>query len=405
MGSNSLDESPPATNGSDVADPGSAAAPAQRGADAAKHGPGSMEEAPTPGGYDFGFILGSDALGFVLGMEMLPDRSDDVVLVAREGWLWRADPSGAVHLYGDISERVLSGGEQGLLGLAFSPTFASDGLVYLHYSAADPERTVISRFRTADGRLDAGSEDVLLQVEQPFPNHNGGQIAFGPDGLLYIALGDGGAGGDPLGHGQDLGTLLGAVLRIDVSEPGGYRIPVDNPFVGAEGARPEIYAYGLRNPWRFSFDSKTGKLWLADVGQAEWEEVNTIMAGGNYGWNTLEGFACFASLACSSDGLQLPRAVYDHGPLGGCSITGGYVYRGEELPELDGWYVYGDFCSSRVWAVDVESNDPPVVLADAHPAGSITSFGVTPAGEVAVLTMNGDAFTLTELDRAAAPSR
>ena len=410
VGSNSLDDSPPVTDRStddssdrDGAEPSSAAASPQSGADAAENGPETMEETPIPGGYTFGFILGSDALGFVLGMEMLPDGSGDVVLVAREGRLWRADADGAVHLYGDISERVLSGGEQGLLGLAFSPTFASDGLAYLHYTAPDPARTVISRFRTADGGLNAGSEEILLQVEQPFPNHNGGQLAFGPDGLLYIALGDGGAGGDPLGHGQDLGTLLGAVLRIDVSEPGGYRIPADNPFVGMEGARPEIYAYGLRNPWRFSFDSETGKLWLADVGQDEWEEVNTIVAGGNYGWNTLEGFACFASPACSSDGLQLPRAVYDHGALGGCSITGGYVYRGAALPELDGWYVYGDFCSSRVWAVDATSDGPPVVLADAHPAGSITSFGLTPAGEVAVLTMDGVTFTLTQLERAAGP--
>ena len=406
-----LDESPPATNGSagdssdrDGTDPGSAAASPQSDADAAENGPEIMEAAPIPGEYDFGFILGSDALGFVLGMEVLPDGSGDVVLVAREGRLWRADADGAVHLYGDISERVLSGGEQGLLGLAFSPTFASDGLAYLHYTAPGPARTVISRFRTADGGLNTGSEEVLLQVEQPFPNHNGGQIAFGPDGLLYIALGDGGAGGDPLGHGQDLETLLGAVLRIDVSEPGGYRIPADNPFVEVEGARarPEIYAYGLRNPWRFSFDSETGKLWAADVGQDEWEEVNTIVAGGNYGWNTLEGFACFASAACSRDGLQPPRAVYAHGPLGGCSITGGYVYRGAALPELDGWYVYGDFCSSRVWAVDATSDGPPVVLADAHPAGSITSFGLTPAGEVAVLTMDGATFTLTQLERTAA---
>ena len=410
VGSNILDESPPVTHGSaddsndrDDTDPSSVAAPPQSDASAAENGPEIIEAAPIPGGYAFSFILESDALGFVLGMEMLPDGSDDVVLVAREGRLWRAAADGGVHLYGDISERVLSGGEQGLLGLAFSPTFASDGLAYLHYNAPDPARTVISRFQTADGSLAAGSEEVLLQVEQPFPNHNGGQIAFGPDGLLYIALGDGGAGGDPLGHGQDMGTLLGAVLRIDVSEPGGYRIPADNPFVGVAGARPEIYAYGLRNPWRFSFDSETGELWLADVGQDAWEEVDTIVAGGNYGWNTLEGFACFASASCSSDGFQLPRAVYDHGPLGGCSITGGYVYRGVELPELDGWYIYGDFCSARVWAVDAESDGPPVVLAEAHPAGSITSFGVTPAGEVAVLTMDGDSFTLTRLDRAAAP--
>lgn len=259
----------------------------------------------------------------------------------------------------DIADRLISGGEQGLLGLAFPPGYAQKGYFYLHYSRSGDGATVLSRFFvSADPNIAlAGSEQVLLVVEQPFANHNGGQLAFGPDGMLYLALGDGGSGGDPLGHGQNPASLLGSLLRLDVE--GGalpYGIPADNPFVGATaGARPEIWAFGLRNPWRFSFDRLGGDLYLADVGQSSWEEINHqaggAPGGANFGWNILEGPDCFSPAAgCVPPAAAVaPAAVYDHSL--GCSVTGGYVYRGPGNPDLQGLYLYGDFCSGRLWGL------------------------------------------------------
>ena len=212
---------------------------------------------PSPSGYAVTDLLHSDRLGFVLGFESFPNGDGEVALVAREGHLWRWDTGRGDEptLFADISDRVHAGGEEGLLGLAFSPAYPSDRRLYLYYSAAGPRRSVLSRFTVVGETVDAASEEILLEVAQPFANHNGGQLTFGPDGMLYLALGDGGSGGDPLGHGQNLTTLLGSILRLHVSAPGPYRIPLDNPFVDLPGAQPEIFAHGLRNPWRFSFDS------------------------------------------------------------------------------------------------------------------------------------------------------
>jgi glucose/arabinose dehydrogenase len=296
--------------------------------------------------------------------------------------------------FGDVSDRLIPnpGTEEGLLGLAFSPSFERDGAVYLYYSAGPPRRSVLSRFRVVSGAIDPASEQVILEVPQPFANHNGGQIAFGPDGYLYVALGDGGSGGDPLGNGQNLGELLGSILRIDVSVPSGYSVPADNPFTGVPGVRPEIFAYGLRNPWRFSFDRATGALWAGDVGQNRWEEVDRIVAGGNYGWNIMEGPECFRAAACDRTGLILPRAWYGR-DAGACAVIGGYVYRGRSMPELDGWFVYGDFCNGRIWAVSTaDDTSPPVLLAETGHA--ISSFGELPDGEIVALTFDRAVYRL-----------
>ncbi len=255
-------------------------------------------------------------------------------------------------VFADIGDRVEAGpSEAGLLGMTFDPDFASNGLVYLSYTRGAPLTSVLSRFSSHDGglSLDAASEEVLLEVPQPYGNHNGGQIAFGPDGYLYFGLGDVGAGGDPHGNGQNTETLLGAMLRLDVGGPSPYTIPPDNPFAGG-GGRPEIYAYGLRNPWRWSFDRQTGVLWVGDVGQDEWEEIDLVAAGDNLGWNLWEGSHCFTPSACRSEGVVMPVAEYSH--EFGCSVTGGYVYHGKAIPGLYGHYLYGDFCSGRIWELD-----------------------------------------------------
>ena len=251
----------------------------------------------------------------------------------------------------DISAGVDATGEGGLLGMAFHPNFAGNGYVYVYYTAPSATaalQTRISRFTSGDGgaTLDPASELTVLSLDQPYTNHNGGHIAFGPDGLLYIGLGDGGSTGDPLGHAQNVNTLLGAMLRIDVDSATPYAIPPGNPFFSG-GGQGEIYAWGLRNPWRWSFDRAGGSLWLGDVGEGDYEEVNRIRSGRNYGWNIREGAHCYNSATCSTLGLTDPEAEYHHSV--GCSVTGGYVYRGSAIPELDGVYVFGDYCSGRIW--------------------------------------------------------
>jgi glucose/arabinose dehydrogenase len=328
----------------------------------------------------------------MLGFELIPGTSAAAV-VTQGGVIWNVPlGGGAPSVFGDLSGLLIAspGIEEGLLGLAFSPGFQSNKRVYAYYSsdtacpAGFSRCTKLSRFLTADGTIDAGSEQVLLNVGQPFANHNGGQIAFGPDSFLYVALGDGGSSGDPQGNGQDLSTLLGSILRLDVSGSG-YAVPSDNPFVGVPGARPEIYAYGLRNPWRFSFDRVTGDLWAGDVGQNKWEEVDRVVKGGNYGWNIMEGPACFQPPSgCSTAGLRLPRAVYATGF--DCSVTGGYVYRGPSMAELYGWYVYGDFCSGRIWAANTADNSDPVLLADT--GLPVASFGQLAGGELVALAFD-----------------
>lgn len=356
----------------------------------------ATREPPAALGYRLVPAIPAATFPAMLAFAVVPGRTDDAVIATQTGQLWRVPLSGSgpPSLFGDVSDRLIPdpGSEEGLLGLAFSPSFERDGLLYLYYSAGPPRRSVLSRFRVASDVIDPASEQVILEVPQPFANHNGGQIAFGPDGYLYVALGDGGSGGDPLGNGQNLGELLGSILRIDVSASSGYRVPPDNPFVGVEGARPEIYAYGLRNPWRFSFDRVTGALWAADVGQNRWEEVDRIVAGGNYGWNIMEGPECFRAPDCDRTGLALPRAWYGR-EAGACAVIGGYVYRGRAMPELDGWFVYGDFCNGRIWAVNTaDDSSPPVLLAETGHA--ISSFGQLPDGELVVLTFDRAVYLL-----------
>jgi glucose/arabinose dehydrogenase len=305
----------------------------------------------------------------------------------------------------DISDRVLSGGELGLLGLAFHPNFKENGCFYVDYTVDAPRRSVISRFsvsQKSSDQADANSEAILLQVEQPFPNHNGGQIAFGLDGYLYIALGDGGGAGDPLGNGQNRSTLLGSILRIDVNSASGglnYSIPSDNPFVGnSEGYREEIYAYGLRNPWRFSFDFVTGWLWAADVGQNRIEEVDIIEKGKNYGWNIMEGSLCYSPpFGCNQTGLELPVWGYNH--TLGYSVTGGFVYRGSTFSELVGAYIYGDYGSGRIWALQYNSTGIPVNTELVDTSLNIPSFGVDQKNELYICAFDGKIYKLQALNK------
>lgn len=257
----------------------------------------------------------------------------------------------------DIRDRVVSGGEMGLLSVAFHPRYRENGQFYVNYTTRRGGRlmTHISRFQRREARrADPNSEFVLIEVDQPYSNHNGGQLAFGPDGYLYIGMGDGGAANDPHGHGQNLSTLLGALLRIDVDGATAtrrYGIPPDNPFVHRGGARSEIYAYGLRNPWRFSFDAASGRLYLADVGQDAVEEINLIEKGGNYGWNVMEGDICTPGVNphCDPRPFKPPLHVYRHPE--GYSVTGGFVYRGRAIPDLCGVYLFADYVTRRLWGL------------------------------------------------------
>lgn len=333
------------------------------------------------------------------------------------GFANEASASGATDFI-DIRSRVRSGGEMGLLGMAFHPDFATNGRVFLSYTTGTPLVSRISEFRASADRttLDAASERIVLSVDQPQTNHNGGGIGFGPDGLLYVGLGDGGGGGDQfgtIGNGQSTRTLLGKMLRIDVDRTTGsfgYGIPADNPFAsvtalcgaGGTGTQdcPEIYAWGFRNPWRWSFDRGTGELWVADVGQGAWEEVYRVRLGGNYGWRCREGAHPFNASCGPAQDLIDPVAEYDR--AAGFSVTGGYVYRGAALPALQGRYVFGDFGSGRIW--HIARDTPPTLRVTASEAFSsglgIASFAEGDDGELYVVGYGG---TLHRLQAAGAP--
>ena len=289
----------------------------------------------------------------------------------------------------DISDRVESGGnEQGLLGLAFHPQYAQNGRFFVNYTDNNGH-DVIARFQVSSdpNSADPNSEVKLLQVDDPFPNHNGGVLAFGPDGFLYAGLGDGGSAGDPFGNGQNTRALLGKILRLDVNSAEPYAVPADNPFGN------EVWAYGLRNPWRFSFDRSTGDLYIGDVGQNTWEEIDFLPksspGGTNFGWNFREGAHDYKG--GGPQGMVEPVAEYSHSE-GGCSVTGGYVYRGS-MPEWNGIYLYGDYCSGKIWGlIHSENGWQSQMLFDLDV--TITSFGQDQAGELYLLSDNGVVFRL-----------
>ncbi len=297
----------------------------------------------------------------------------------------------------DITDLVLSGGERGLLGLAFHPDFRRNGRIYVNYTRKPDGATVLAEFRRGASPNEAlRDERILMIVPQPYPNHNGGMVAFGPDGFLYIGLGDGGSGGDPGNRAQNPDELLGKILRIDVDQGDPYGIPHTNPYVGG-GGRAEIYGIGFRNPWRFSFDTKTDDLWVADVGQNKWEEIDVVTRGENYGWRVMEGSHCFSPFVlCRTSGLQLPIYEYAH-KNGRCSIIGGYVYRGRAMAGLNGQYLYGDFCSGEIFSLlrpsDSEPSREPLLLFNA--SFRISSFGEDEAGELYVLDHGGGVYRLT----------
>ncbi|MDF1744106.1 MAG: PQQ-dependent sugar dehydrogenase [Gimesia sp.] len=310
------------------------------------------------------------------------DDSGRIFVATQRGMIHTFDKASPkqTKLFLDIRSKVApwkKNNEEGLLGMAFHPDFKKNGQFFVYYSASDsPRRSIISRFQvSADdpNKADADSEHIVMEIDQPYGNHNGGSIAFGPDGYLYIGLGDGGSGNDPLGNGQNLETLLGSILRIDVNKSAGsknYTVPGDNPFVFQTRSRPEIYAYGLRNVWRLSFDSKTGTLYAGEVGQDLWEEINIIKKGGNYGWSVREGTRNFGNRPETAKDAPIdPIWEYDHRV--GRSITGGIVYRGKRLPELEGMYVYADFVSGKIWALEYDEESGKVVRNMQISAGGI----------------------------------
>lgn len=337
-----------------------------------------------------------DGLDGPLDVAFRPDDASTLFVVEQVGRV-RLVRDGALvdEPFLDIASSVRAGGEQGLLGLALHPD-AADGRAFVYYTAEDGSQVVAS-FRTDPADADRAlrdSEVVLLRMPDEYGNHNGGSMVFGPDGYLYIGTGDGGGGGDPLDSGRRLDTLLAKVLRLDVdvaedADPP-YAIPSDNPFVAVDGARPEIWHTGLRNPWRMQFDPATGDLWIGDVGQGEIEEIDRAPAGVgglDFGWNIMEGTTCFGADSCDQEGLTLPVTEYGHDQ--GCAVTGGAVYRGAAQPTLQGWYVFSDYCSGRFWVVDAaaEGLQEPVVVLDS--GRNISSIAPGPDGELYATDLAG----------------
>jgi glucose/arabinose dehydrogenase len=326
------------------------------------------------------------------------DSSGRLFVAAKDGraWVLRDGIVGPEPLL-DIRSLVSTGSEQGLLGIAVPATFPDDPRVFVDYTDTHGD-TVVASYRLAGAaadRLDPASAAWVLTVDQPYPNHNGGALAFGPDGMLYISLGDGGSGGDPLGNGQRTDTLLGKILRLDVrpeaTANGPYTVPPGNPFVGVVGARPEIWQYGLRNPWRFSFDRATGDLWIGDVGQDHWEEVDVARAGVgglNFGWNAMEGRHCYSPLTdCRTSGITLPVVEYGHDA--GCTVIGGAVYRGTAQPLLRGGYVYADYCSGTMWAVPASTDGTVAPVKVGNAGAGIAAFGEDAGGELYAANLDG----------------
>jgi glucose/arabinose dehydrogenase len=301
----------------------------------------------------------------------------------------------------NISGQVSTGGEQGLLGIAFHPDFPTDNRVFVDYTDGAGD-TVVGFLRvdpTAPGIVMPGLPEPVITIDQPYANHNGGAIQFGPNGFLYIATGDGGSGGDPLENGQNTGTLLGKILRIDVDHPSGgrnYGIPGSNPFGN------EVWQYGLRNPFRFSFDRSTNDLWIGDVGQNAWEEIDVARAGVgglNFGWDDMEGFHCFEPMTgCATAGRTLPVVEYPHNP-GGCAVIGGNVYRGSAYQVLRGGYVFSDECTGLVWAVNAAGSGAQALVQVGSGAGLIAGYGEDEAGELYAVALGGQLYRVTAAAR------
>jgi hypothetical protein len=364
---------------------------------------GGPSEPPPPNG-QIPVTLQPVASGLRFPLYLTAPPGDARLFIVEKGGAIRVVKDGALlpTPFLDLSGKISGGAEQGLLGLAFDPAYATNGRFIVHYTDVSGNTTVSSYHVSAGDpdQADPISEAVLLTVEQPFSNHNGGQILFGPDGMLYVGLGDGGSEGDPGGRGQSLADLLGDVLRLDVGSGTGYTVPPDNPFVGHAGARPEVWSYGLRNPWRFSFDAATGDLYIADVGQDAWEEVDVVTAAGgagrgaNFGWNVMEGRHCLSGSACDTSQFALPVLEYSHAT--GCSISGGYVYRGAAIPALQGHYFYADYCSG--WVRSFRLQDGQAVdqaqWPTLAPGGQVPSFGQDAAGELYVMNAGGQVFRI-----------
>ena len=330
-----------------------------------------------------------------VGIHHAGDGSNRLFIVEQEGRIKVFDNDSnttSSQTFLDIRSIVDQDGgytEEGLLGLAFHPNYSENGYFYVNYTDYGPKRNVIARYSVDPdnpNEADYFSSEVILEVNQPYNNHNGGQMEFGSDGYLYISFGDGGSAGDPQDNGQDLSTLLSTIIRIDVDNTTNdmnYSIPSDNPFIGNQGARPEIFAYGLRNVWRFSFDSETDLLWAADVGQNAWEEIDIIYPGLNYGWNEMEASHCYPPGSnCNPDDFELPVWEYELYVDGVCSVTGGYVYRGSDIFTLRGKYIYGDWCTGDLWALSSVDNEnytnEDLIRTDIN----ITSFGIDQYNEL-----------------------
>jgi len=329
------------------------------------------------------------------------------VFVAQQNGVIKVFPNDSngtsINTFLDISNKVIFSGEAGLLGLAFHPDYSANRYFYVNYSRVSDGATIVSRFAALSGnpnKADSLSELILLTIQQPFSNHNGGIIFFGLDGFMYIGMGDGGSGGDPFNYAQDTSQLLGKVLRIDVNNPSGgnnYGIPPGNPY--PNGTRPEIFAIGLRNPWRMSQDHVTGTIYCGDVGQGCWEEISIITAGANLGWRIMEGFYCYSgsncfTSSCNTSGLTLPVKQYANQTSPECSVTGGYVYRGSRVPWLVGRYIYADYCSRKIWKLLYSGGN----LSDTSQIGiapsSVLSFGTDQNNELYVLCANGIVYKL-----------
>ncbi len=343
---------------------------------------------PPPPSGDFSLATETVATGFTRPLYLTAPVGDERLFVVEQTGRIRVVKSGSVlaEPFLDLSAQVSGGGEQGLLSMVFHPDYGANGLFYVNYTDKDGD-TRIERYRVSANPdvAEEGSAKLILTVPQPFPNHNGGHLLFGPDGMLYVSLGDGGGAGDPLDSGQDRGTLLGSLLRLDVDGGDPYAIPSGNPFGS------EIWAIGLRNPWRIAFDATAGTLYVADVGQRSREEINVVgddESGLNFGWRIMEGSSCFAGGGCDDSDLVLPELEYDHGE--GCAVTGGFVYRGRALPEIVGHYFYSDFCRGFLRSFRFDGEDATELVDwDVGDLGSVLSFGQDGAGELYVLSDNG----------------